>query len=134
MTPVNRRTPVTRGLDSRLVILNLADYPDDVPDAVPPPDPPVGSIGFRCLTARRVIPGLQAGTVGRIARLTSGHYHRIERGTKVPTVEIIRKVALGFQALGVDVTAEWLAFDVGRKPRKVRKKRERAPDLKSANP
>lgn len=110
---------------------NLDEYPDDTPDALPPPDPPAGSIGHRCLSARQVVPGLQAGTVGRVSKLTSGHYHRIERGTKVPTVDIVRKIAIGFQQLGVDVTAEWLAFAVGRRPRKVRKRREEAPSAQS---
>ncbi|MFZ5896884.1 MAG: hypothetical protein ACOY0T_37855 [Myxococcota bacterium] len=104
--------------------LRLEDFPDDDEERKPPPEPLPGTIAFRCVQARRVKPGLAPGTVGRVARLTCGHYHRIERGTKIPTVVVVEKIATALVALGVDVTPEWLAFQKGRAPRKMRKRRE----------
>jgi len=95
--------------------LRLEDFPDG-------PEPEPGTIAWRCRQARQVRPNLAPGTVGRIACLSAGHYHRIERGTKIPTIDVVRKIVLAFGSLGVDVTEEYLAFAKGRAPRKVRAK------------
>lgn len=97
--------------------LRLEDFPDDEERR---PEPQPGSIAFRCRQARRVVPGLASGTVGRVSCLTSGHYYRIEQGVKVPSIAVVRKLVKGYRALGVDVTEEWLAFEKGRGPRKLR--------------
>lgn len=89
------------------------------------PEVPDDSFAARAKQAREMLK-VSRGAVGRAAKLSIGHYNRLELNQKQPDVTTCKRVVAGFKELGLRVTVAWLTFGEGTGPRRIRKKKKEA--------